>query len=172
MPFSYYSRLSARNQAIYRASERVGEIRLPRPERLGPLCQSLRSALASEDRRAVATAARALSDALLGQLGVTSLAVKVLAVRPSSRWGELHGLYTASEKAPAEVRLWMRTVRHKQVVAFRTFLRTLLHELGHHLDYELLGLQDSFHTEGFYRRESSLFRQLLGEVAERRSEDG
>jgi len=48
------------------------------------------------------------------------------------------------------------------VVKFRTFLRTLLHELGHHLDYEMLGLPDSFHTEGFYKRESSLLRQLLG----------
>ena len=47
------------------------------------------------------------------------------------------------------------------VVKFRTFLRTLLHKLCHHLDYELLGLTDSFHTEGFYQRESSLVRQLL-----------
>jgi hypothetical protein len=34
----------------------------------------------------------------------------------------------------------MRTAAHKRVVAFRTFLRTLLHELCHHLDYEWLGL--------------------------------
>ncbi|MEK7221411.1 MAG: hypothetical protein AAB253_09470 [candidate division NC10 bacterium] len=33
----------------------------------------------------------------------------------------------------------------------------------HHLDYELLDLADSFHTEGFYKRESSLLRQLLSE---------
>jgi hypothetical protein len=47
------------------------------------------------------------------------------------------------------------------VVAFRSFLRTILHEFGHHLDYELLGLADSFHTEGFFKRESSLFHQLV-----------
>jgi hypothetical protein len=35
--------------------------------------------------------------------------------------------------------------------------------LCHHLDYELLRLPDSFHTEGFYQRESSLLRQLLGD---------
>jgi hypothetical protein len=57
----------------------------------------------------------------------------------------------------------MRTAQRRQVVKFRTFLRTLLHELCHHLDYELLRLPDSFHTEGFYKRESSLLRQLLGE---------
>ena len=57
----------------------------------------------------------------------------------------------------------MRTAQRKQVVAFKTFLRTLLHEIGHHLDYELLELEDSLHTEGFYKRESSLFRQLVPE---------
>jgi hypothetical protein len=31
----------------------------------------------------------------------------------------------------------------------------------HHLDYEHLKLGDSFHTEGFYKRESSLFHQLM-----------
>ena len=59
----------------------------------------------------------------------------------------------------------MRTAHHKRIVAFRTFLRTLLHEVGHHLDYELLALPDSFHTEGFFRRESSLFKQLVPEPA-------
>jgi hypothetical protein len=57
----------------------------------------------------------------------------------------------------------MRTARQRRVVAFRTFLRTLLHELCHHLDYQLLRLPDSFHTEGFYKRESSLFHQLMGD---------
>jgi hypothetical protein len=52
-------------------------------------------------------------------------------------------------------------------VAFRTFLRTLLHEIVHHLDYELLKLADSFHTEGFFRRESSLFRQIVPGEEER-----
>ena len=37
----------------------------------------------------------------------------------------------------------------------------LLHELCHHLDYELLDLEESFHTEGFYKRESNLFHQLM-----------
>ena len=31
----------------------------------------------------------------------------------------------------------------------------------HHLDYELLELDDSYHTQGFYKRESSLFGQLV-----------
>jgi hypothetical protein len=55
----------------------------------------------------------------------------------------------------------MRTAKKSDVVAFRTFLRTLLHELCHHLDYEFLELDDSFHTQGFFKRESSLFHQII-----------
>ena len=61
---------------------------------------------------------------------------------------------------PPDVELWMRTARLAKVVAPRTFLRTLLHELCHHLDYELFELPETFHTEGFYKRESHLLRQL------------
>lgn len=164
MAYSYYSRLSSRQQAIYRASDRVGEIPLPRPAALRPSVQALRASLADDDRRAVASAAATLSQTLLQQLGAPAVALTVLAVRPSRKWGELHGLYTADEEKPAEIRLWMRTARHKRVVAFRTFLRTLLHELCHHLDYHTLKLADSFHTEGFFRRESNLFRQLVPSV--------
>jgi hypothetical protein len=55
----------------------------------------------------------------------------------------------------------MRTAKHKRVVAFKSYLRTLLHEICHHLDYELYQFPETFHTEGFYNRESSLFRQLV-----------
>jgi len=48
-------------------------------------------------------------------------------------------------------------------VKFRTFLRTLVHELAHHLDYELYKLAETFHTEGFYARESALMHDLLNE---------
>ena len=55
---------------------------------------------------------------------------------------------------------WMRTGSNAKIVKFRTFLRTLLHELVHHLDYDLYALADSFHTEGFFKRESVLMRAL------------
>ncbi len=55
----------------------------------------------------------------------------------------------------------MRTAARKDVVAFKTFLRTLIHELCHHLDYELYKLPETFHTEGFYKRESTLVNALL-----------
>ena len=51
-----------------------------------------------------------------------------------------------------------------KVVAFKTFLRTVLHEVLHHHDYAHYKFRDSFHTAGFYSRESSLVRKLLGET--------
>jgi hypothetical protein len=94
-------------------------------------------------------------------LGLPPVRVEVLAARPHARWGELHGLYTAERGRMPKIQLWMRTAKQKRVVAFRTYLRTLLHEVGHHVDYTGLQLAESYHTEGFYKRESSLFHQLL-----------
>jgi len=165
MPFPYYERLSAKDKQIYRRSDAIGAITVPRAELLPPLVQALREALAREDRRSVEVAATHLGHGILRLLGLAPLGVHVLAVRPSSSGGELHGLYTREDGQAPRIQLWMRTARHRRVVAFRTFLRTLLHEVGHHLDYELLLLEDSFHTEGFFRRESSLFRQLVPEAA-------
>jgi hypothetical protein len=171
MPFSYYGRLSRDNQRIYESSDRVAAVRLARPALLRPLVEGLRAALESENRRAVAAAASYLCRGLTEMLGVPPAAVEVLAARPSAGWGELHGLYTRDDRRPPRIQLWMRTARHRRVVKFRTFLRTLLHEIGHHLDYEHLKLRDSFHTEGFFRRESSLFHQLMPEEGTRRSEE-
>lgn len=101
---------------------------------------------------------------LFEMLGAPPVRVEVLAARPHARWGELHGLYTAERGKRPKIQLWMRTAKQKRVVAFRTYLRTLLHEVGHHLDYTVLGLDESYHTEGFYKRESSLFHQLVSDL--------
>jgi hypothetical protein len=164
MPFAYYDRLSEGDKAVYRRSDEVTTVELTDPVRLVPLVAGLREALARDDRRAVEVAAGHLAQGVLRTLGLKPVILEVLAARPSSRWGELHGLYTRDGDRPPRIQLWMRTARHRRVVAFRTFLRTLLHELGHHLDYEYLRLEESFHTEGFFRRESSLVRQLLPEA--------
>ena len=83
-------------------------------------------------------------------------------MRPNNDWGELHGLYEEAEvRRRARITIWMRTSHHKKVIAFHTFFRTLFHEICHHLDYELLGLADSFHTEGFFKGESRLFHTLV-----------
>lgn len=164
MPFAYYQRLSARDRAIYRLSDAVTSVTLPRPGELTSLVAELRLALESEQRASVEAASASLATGLARQLDLPPVRVEVLAVRPSADWGELHGLYTREAGRTPRIQLWMRTAHHKRLVAFRTFLRTLLHEMGHHVDYERLELADSFHTEGFFRRESSLFHQLVPEA--------
>lgn len=163
MVFSYYARLSRRRQAIYRRSDAVESVPLPAPERLQPLVAGLEQALRTEKRQTVGIACRELVAAIVHDLEIRPVRIAVLAVRPHNPWAELHGLYQPPQgKQPARIRVWMRTAKHGRVVAFRTFLRTLLHELCHHLDYELLRLPESFHTEGFFKREASLFHQLVG----------
>jgi hypothetical protein len=162
VPYAYYAKLKAKDKAIYRRSDEIAKLTLPPDSAFPPLVRLLEQALESEQRAAIERAAQAVSDAVLGSLGVPLLRIKVLTKRPSTSTSELHGLYEPAERrTPALITVWMRTAYHKRVVAFRTFLRTLLHELCHHLDYELLKLEDSFHTEGFFKRESSLFSQLV-----------
>ena len=161
MPFSYYDRLSVSEKRTYRKSARVTEIALPPGPGWEKGTRKLAEALGSENRVAVQRAATALCNRIFDALAVPRVVVKVLNRRPRDHEGELHGMYTWEDGKPAQIEVWMRTAEHRRVVAFRTFLRTLLHEVCHHLDYTLLGLSDTFHTEGFFRRESSLFRQLV-----------
>ena len=162
MPYAYYARLRAKDKAIYRRSDEIDRLKLSAAPSLSPLVRKLEKTLTEEDRTATERLLREITDGILGDLDVAPATVKLLAARPSEDWGELHGLYEPEEgRRRARITVWMRTAHHKRVVAFKTFLRTLLHELCHHLDYELLELEDSFHTEGFFKRESSLFKQLL-----------
>jgi hypothetical protein len=162
VPFAYYKKLNARQKRIYDRSEAVPSLKLPAAIRLRPHVDAIAAALALEDRSKTEKAAGEFTENLLRMLRVSLVDVKVLAKRPSNRWGELHGLYEPSDgRSRPLLTVWMRTAMRKDVVAFKTFLRTLLHEIGHHLDYELLGLEDSYHTQGFYKRESSLYHQLV-----------
>jgi hypothetical protein len=161
MPFAYYDRLSRRERTIYDHSDRVARVDVPLAEGLRPLVDVLRAALEHDRRKDVELVANRLCLGLTRALEVEDVEVVVLAVRPTLRQAELHGLYTRDGTRRPRIRVWMRTVHYKRVVAFRTFLRTLLHEVCHHLDYTHLKLEDSFHTEGFFKRESSLFYQLV-----------
>lgn len=163
MPFAYYDRLDPEEQAIYRLSDAATSVRLRGARALWPVVEQLRQALARDDAAAVAVAAATVCAGIARELGAPAPMVHVLAVRPREDWGELHGLYVLEQGGDARIRVWMRTARKGRVVAFRTFLRTLLHELAHHLDFTVLALPRSFHTEGFFKRESSLFHQLVPE---------
>ena len=163
MPFEYYHNLSPSQKAVYRKSDRVTSLPLPEKESLRLLVRKLKDALGKEQANMVLQASRDLCRAICQSLGVESVDVKILSKRPNRSGEELMGTYSEREDRPAEIVVWMRTAKRKQVVAVKTFLRTLLHELCHHLDYAQLKLDDSFHTEGFFRRESHLFAQLYSD---------
>jgi len=164
MRFSYYDRLSAAQQKIYRRSDAIVTLGIPPRLELGDNVRRIGSALAADDRAAVQRECQRLIDALNAGYRVPPTRVRILARRPADGEGELHGLYEPGEGGgPAQITAWMRTAQRLQVVAFKTFLRTLIHELCHHLDYELFALEETFHTEGFYKRESSLVSALLAQ---------
>lgn len=161
--FAYYERLAPREKAIYRRSDAISALVLPDVGALAPLVVDLELALSTSKRTRVAAATRAFAQALLDQVGAPPVRIHVREVRPQFDGGELHGLYTfATDDTGPKLEVWMRTAAQAKTVKFKTFLRTLLHELLHHVDVTLLELEESFHTEGFFRRESSLVRQLLG----------
>ncbi len=168
MVYGYYHRLGCLQKRTYRRSDSITAIPLPDAADLLPGAAAVSQALAAGDTRITALACQHLLASLCGRLRVPPPGVTVLAERPAGQWGELHGLYTPRQGPAGTITVWMRTARRGQVVAARTFLRTLLHELCHHLDFALLGLRQSFHTRGFYQRESSLYRQLLPGLPARR----
>ena len=164
--FAYYDRLPPDSKRTYRTSDAILRIDVPGLERLRAHALGAEPALARADRAAVERACQAIVDGVNAALAAPPARVRVLERRPSNDWGELHGLYEPDEVTGgvARITLWMRTASKEKVVAFRTFLRTLTHELCHHLDYEHFKLPETFHTQGFYARESAMVRELLGEA--------
>ena len=166
MPFAYYAKLSPARQRIYRRSDAIETLPLPAGVMAGAIVAGIRGGLAGEDVKAVQRGCQALIDVLVAGYHVPPIRIRVLARRPSDDYGELHGLYEPEEgRTPARITVWMRTAAKRQVVAFKTFLRTVVHEIGHHLDYEHFKLEETFHTEGFYKRESALANALLAQCA-------
>jgi DNA-binding transcriptional MerR regulator len=173
MRFAYYDKLSAARQRIYRQSDAIDTLGLPRGLALGSHVAAIQESLRLDRRTDVQAACQSLIDALTHGYHVPKVRVRVLATRPADAGGELHGLYEPVEDgSPPRISVWMRTAQKKQVVAFKTFLRTLIHELCHHLDYELFALAETFHTEGFYKRESSVVTALLAQAPPSGPESG
>jgi hypothetical protein len=163
LPFAYYDRLPASRRRIYDRSDAIVELPLPPGPDTAPVIAAIAAGLEADRETAVQRACQQLLDDLTLRFKVPSLRVKVYATRPSGDWGELHGMYLPEDEGNrAVLEVWMRTAQKQKVVAPRTFLRTVLHELCHHLDYELYKLPETFHTEGFYKRESHLLVQLAG----------
>lgn len=167
--FAYYDRLNAEEREAYDASDRVLVVRaaasLARPRESLEVAQALRA----RDRDALQIASQDLIDSLVSALAVPPVRVRVAGFRPRDGEGELHAIYVPADgHHPGRIRMWWLTAKQRRPVAPRTYLRELLHELGHHLDFTLYGLPVSLHTRGFFARESSLLRQVLDGVGELR----
>lgn len=166
MPFAYFDKLTAARKRTYRRSDAILRVAIPDAGALVAFARAVGPALEAADRPGVERACQALADGLNARLATPAVRVRVLERRPADSGGELQGLYEPDEVTggTARITVWMRTAQRRQVVKFRTFLRTLVHEVCHHLDYELYKLPETFHTEGFYARESTMMRELLGEA--------
>ena len=173
---AWYHRLPLGAQRCYLASDAIDRIPLtPSPAAFASVT-ALMTALEGGAPTIVQRASQALLNEVCRLLRVRPVPIEVRSVRPRNSRGELHGLFypqapsrviaadTRPRAAPTAgeplIVLWMRTAQRHNVVKPRTYLRTLFHELGHYLDYALLKLGDSYHTIGFYQRESFLLRTL------------
>lgn len=155
----FFYRLAPRDQKVYLRSDAIDAFDLA----LGPNALALAEALVAtlEEGGSLAgtgRAAQALVAELCRLLGVRIVPVEVKGVRPRNARGELHGLFYPD--APRIV-LWTRTAQRHDVVKPKTFLRTLMHELAHYFDYAVLRLGNSYHTRGFFKRESFLVRAVF-----------
>jgi len=166
MGSDWWKRLPAEERREYERSNAITEVPLPPHEGYSRVITTLSEALGAEDAEEVQRVSNVLVRGICRALKTGRAVVRIASGRPHNDRGELHGLYEPCEEGGvAHITVWMRTAKRGEVVAPRTFLRTLLHEVGHHLDMELFDLPQSHHSRGFYRRESSLYRIITQDTA-------
>lgn len=168
MALAYYRRFTKAQKKIAQKSDALRPIIINNTWEFVTILDQLRENLCTANVVLLERNSQQLVDELCrplrcGNMRVSSARVHVLERRPHDDYGELYGLYEPVDLGRIRARLyvWMRTAKRQQVVAYKTYLRTLIHELCHHLDYEYYQLEDSLHTQGFFQRESSLVKQLL-----------
>ncbi len=166
MSYAYFNRLNKTQKKVYLASDKITAVKLDNLVSLQSSSRELQEALSHANVIQVEQYCQKLSDEICAGLKLATARIHVLERRPHNNFGELHGLYEPVDRGRSrgQVYVWMRTAKRQQVVAFKTFLRTLIHELCHHLDYEHFKLADSFHTQGFFQRESSIYKQLISSL--------
>lgn len=82
--------------------------------------------------------------------------------RLTRRGGQYYGVYKTrgGEDQRHSISVYSRTAKTKKYVAPKTFLRTLIHEWGHHYDKYKLRLAHTYHTKGFYDRLNAIYSKL------------
>lgn len=100
-----------------------------------------------------------LMDYLCDKFGISPVKVFVSSnKRPVKRRGEIHGYYMVKEH---KIIIYNTTPKTRQPIAIKTFFDTLIHEFIHHYDYQVLKLEYSVHTLGFYKRVDDLKKKLI-----------
>lgn len=76
--------------------------------------------------------------------------------------GQYYGLYRTRGNTLKKysISVFSRTAKNQKYVFPKTFLRTLIHEWGHHYDRHVLSLVNTYHTKEFYDRVNTLYGQL------------
>ncbi len=165
MRFSYYNDLSAHQQLVYRRSDAVERLSLLPDKTKQDAARDIERAIEEENLRKLEKKANGLCWLVCSELKIKPVVVKVRAKRPSKWGGELHGLFEWEKGKTPLITIWARTAKKRQMVSFKTFLRTLIHELCHHIDFLGFRFRESYHTQGFFKRESSLYKSIVPELA-------
>jgi hypothetical protein len=162
---AFFYRLSPRAQRSYLKSDAIDRYNFIPSAAALARAQAMLRTLESSPLAAINQSAQMLVNEVCRVMRVEAVRVEIRGVRPRDPRSELHGIFYPNARPPRMV-VWMRTAQRQDVVKPKTFLRTLMHELGHYLDYAFLDLGDSFHTKGFFKRESFLVRALYSPLPE------
>jgi hypothetical protein len=152
-----------RYRAQFLDSDRLTTLDLPTDNRLPSIAARIERAMRTENVPAVRRACAEFLEVASGFYDVELCGVRVLAARPLRVYDrgsfELFGDY---DPRSAIIRVWLRTAIRKDITSYGTFLSTLCHEFCHHLDFQLFGFADSWHTRGFYERAGVLYHHARG----------
>ena len=101
------------------------------------------------------TMLQTLSDSILSDLGLSTLRITFDGRRPHSRntrriTKETHGVHKSSLISQS-IQIYKFTAAKQQLVAAKSAISTLLHEINHNIDINILKL-NSIHSKGFYLR--------------------
>ena len=82
--------------------------------------------------------------------------------RLTRRGGQYYGVYKTrgEEEKRHSISVYSRTAKTQKYVAPKTFLKTLIHEWGHHYDKYRLKIANTYHTKGFYDRLNTVYSKL------------
>ena len=156
---AFFYRLSPRGQRAYLKSDAIGQYNFVPNGAALARTQALLETLDSGSLAAINQSAQRMIDEVCRVMGVEPVRVEIRGVRPRDPRSELHGLFYPNARPPRMV-VWMRTAQRHDVVRPKTFPAHAAARTGPLSGLLRLNLGDSFHTKGFFKRESFLVRAL------------